>query len=421
MRFRPHIDDRGQRGLSTNAGAKPRIVITGIGGICSLGVTAPSIWAAMKAGTNGIGPLDIPNKDDLKVSIAGQIRQMPEHGFEKRLVTTTSKFGLLAMIAAREAFAHSGLGEDFDPSRTGVVIGAGIFGGDAIDDNYRAILEQGKKRTDIFLVPQAMPSSPAVHVSMALGLRGPVYATSSACSSSNHAFATALDTLRAGRADIMIAGGTDSPLNFGVLKAWDSMRILSKNGCKPFSAERDGLVLGDGAGAVVLESEAHARARGATILAELAGAGMSADAGDIVSPTLEGPIDAMRACLADADLAPEDIDYLNAHGTGTLGNDRTETAAIRHVFGSHADVIPVSSTKSMHGHCMGASGALEMIAAVGALNDGILPPTINLDVPDPACDLDYVPNKARPTDARAVISNAFAFGGSNAVVALKAA
>ena len=317
---------------------------------------------------------------------------------------------------------QSGLSDgNFDPDRAGSIIGAGIFGGDAIDANYRGVLLGGKKRTDIFLVPQAMPSSPAVHVSMAFGLKGPVVATASACSSANHACASALDLLRAGRADVIVAGGTDAPLNWGVLKAWDSMRILSRNGCRPFSADRDGLVLGDGAGAVVLENEDHARARGATILAELAGAGMTADAGDIVAPAVEGASGAMALCLKDADLTPDDIEYINAHGTGTAGNDKTETEAIRHVFGRSADQLAVSSTKSMHGHCMGASGALEMIAAIGTLRDGILPPTIGYTTPDPDCDLDYVPNQARKADVSAVVSNSFAFGGSNAVIALKKA
>lgn len=400
----------------------PRIVITGIGGICALGTDAESIWAAMKSGECGIGPIEATNLVDLKVKIAANISELPEHGFDKRITMTTSRYGLLAMIAAKEALAQSGLSDgNFDPDRAGSVIGAGIFGGDAIDANYRGVLLGGKKRTDIFLVPQAMPSSPAVHVSMAFGLKGPVFATASACSSANHAFASALDLLRAGRADVMVAGGTDAPLNWGVLKAWDSMRILSRNGCRPFSADRDGLVLGDGAGAVVLENEDHARARGAPILAELAGAGMTADAGDIVAPAVEGASGAMALCLKDANLTPEDVQYINAHGTGTAGNDKTETEAIRNIFGKAADQLAVSSTKSMHGHCMGASGALEMIAAIGTLRDGILPPTIGYTTPDPDCDLDYVPNQARKADVSAVVSNSFAFGGSNAVIALKKA
>ena len=405
--------------MSASAGAVRRIVITGVGGVCTLGPDAPSIWDAMKQGVCGIGPLDIPEKDQLKAGIGAQIKRMPDHGIERRKLATTSRFGMLAVLAAKEAMERAGLSDGgFDVFRAGAIIGTGIFGGDVIDINYRGVLLEGKKRTDMFLVPQAMPSSPAVHVSMVLGLKGPVFGTTSACSSANHAFASALDVLRAGRADIIVAGGTDAPLNFGVLKAWDSMRILAKNGCYPFSADRDGLVLGDGAGAVVLETEAHAKARGATILAELAGAGLTADAGDIVAPSAEGAAGAMDLCIRDAGLSNTDIDYINAHGTGTLGNDKTETKAIRDVFGNHADALAVSSTKSMHGHCMGASGALEIIAAIGALQDGVLPPTINLNTPDPECDLDYVPNAARKADVSAILSNSFAFGGANATIAL---
>ena len=401
---------------------RPRIVVTGVGAISGIGSDAAENWQAMKKGRSGIGPLAIPHREDLRVTIGAQIAELPDIDVDRRIKLTTGRYGHLAMIAAKQALEQAGLKPgDFEPHRAGVVIGTGIYGGDVMEEAYRAIFLEGRKRTGIFVVPQVMPSSPAVHVSMAFGLKGPVFATSSACSSSNHAFASALDVLRAGRADMVVAGGTDAPLCFGVLKAWDSMRILAKTGCRPFSADREGLVLGDGAGAVVLETETHAKARGAVILAELAGAGMTADAGDIVAPDRDGAASAMTLCLADAGLAPEDVDYLNAHGTGTMGNDRTETEAIRQAFGAHADRLPVSSTKSMHGHCMGASGALEMVAAIGALREGIIPPTLNLHKPDPHCDLDYVPHEARAAHVSAVVSNSFAFGGSNAVIALKAA
>ena len=395
-----------------------RIVVTGIGGLCSLGTNAPAIWSAMKAGTCGIGELEIPEKAELKTTIAGQIGALPPHAIEPRLMATMSRFTLLAVLAAAEAMQQAGLARgSFDPWRTGAVIGTGVFGVDAVDQAYNAIIREGKKRTEIFAVPKIMPSSPSAHVSMALGLKGPVFGATSACASSNHAIANALDMLRAGRADVIVAGGTDAPVSFGIMKAWEAMRILAKTGCRPFSADREGLVLGDGAGALVLETEAHARARGATILAVLAGAGMTADAGDIVSPDKEGAAMAMRLCLEDAGLSAADIGYLNAHGTGTLGNDRTETAAIRSVFGAHADSMVVSSTKSMHAHCLGASGVLEAIACIMALHDQIVPPTINLTVADPECDLDYVAEGARAVELEAVVSNSFAFGGSNAVLA----
>jgi nodulation protein E len=264
-----------------------------------------------------------------------------------------------------------------------------------------------------------MPGAPAAQVSMVYGLRGPVFGVTSACSSSNHAFMSAVDQLRLGRADVMLAGGSDTPLVPSVIRGWEALRAAARVTCRPFSADRDGLVIGEGAGMVVLETYEHAKARGAPILAELAGCGMSGDASDIVAPTVEGPVAAMQACLADAGMAPEDIDYINAHGTGTKFNDQLETQAIRRVFGAHADKLSVSSTKSMHGHCMGASGAVELIACVMAVREGIVPPTANYREKDPECDLDVTPNVARHRKVRAAMSNAFAFGGTNAVVAVR--
>src|SRR5690606_28323845 len=252
------------------------------------------------------------------------------------------------------------------------------------------------------------------------GLRGPVFSVSSACASANHAIAAAADQIALGRAEVMLAGGAEAPLLWGVLKGWEALRVLAKETCRPFSADREGLVIGEGAGIVVLETLDHALARGATILAEYAGSGMSADATDIVAPTVEGPTSAIRNCLADAGLAPEDVDYVNAHGTGTKANDQIETQAIRGAFGAAADRLSVSSTKSMHGHCLGATAAIEMIACVKAITDGIVPPTANYREADPACDLDVTPNTARQREVRAAISNSFAFGGTNATVAAKA-
>ncbi|MEL6435626.1 MAG: beta-ketoacyl-[acyl-carrier-protein] synthase family protein [Pseudomonadota bacterium] len=398
-----------------------RAVITGTGAICSLGSSSHAVWTAMKAGTCGIGPLAIDHQGDLKTAIAAQISDIPEIDIEKRHRATLSGFSKLAVIAAGEALKEAGLdGADaFDPTRTGAIIGTGVFGADAVDQAYRTVFVDGKKRTEIFAIPKVMPSSPSVHVSMVYGIKGPVYSPSSACASGNHALCAALDLIRTNRADVVVAGGTDTPLTFGIIKTWESMRILAKTGCRPFSADREGLVLGDGAACLVIESEDHAKARGATILAELAGAGMTADAADMVSPDVDGAANAMRACMADADLSPTDINAINAHGTATLGNDKTETEAIRSAFAAHADTLAVSGTKSMHGHCLGASAAIEAVACVKSLRDQTVPPTINLHEADPECDLDYVTQGAREQAVDAIISNAFAFGGANASVCFR--
>jgi nodulation protein E len=306
-----------------------------------------------------------------------------------------------------------------DPARIGAVIGVAVWGSDAVDEAYRDVFLEGKKRAHILAVPRAMPSAPAGQVSMHLGLRGPVFGVTSACSSSNHAICAAADQLRLGRADIMLAGGADTPLVYGILKVWESLRVLARESCRPFSADRDGLVMADGAGVAVLETLEHATARGAPILAELVGCGTSADANDIVTPTVEGPAAAMQACLDDAGLPAGAVDYINAHGTATKANDRTETQAIRSVFGEHADRLSVSSTKSMHGHCLGASGAIELIACVNAIRHGVVPPTIGYTVPDPECDLDITANVAKERPVNVAMSNAFAFGGMNAVIALR--
>jgi nodulation protein E len=331
------------------------------------------------------------------------------------------RFSLLAVIAAREAMRNAGLATDASNTyRIGASVGVGVCGWEAIEENYRAILVHGKNRAGIFTVPKVMPAAAAGQVSMNCGLRGPVFGVTSACASANHAIASAVDQIRLGRADVILAGGTDAPMVWGVLKGWEALRVLSPDTCRPFSADRQGLVLGEGAGMAVLESFEHASARGAPILAEIAGVGLSADASDIVAPTVEGPEAAMRACLKDAGLYPEDVDYLNAHGTGTKANDQIETAAIKRVFGDHARKLSVSSTKSMHAHCLGASGALEMIACVMAIREGLVPPTANYRTPDPECDLDVTPNTARERKVRSALSNAFAFGGTNAVLAFKA-
>ena len=401
---------------------RQRIVVTGIGGLCGLGNDAPSIWQAMREGRSAIGQLSGETLTDIKVKIGSEIKQLPDHGIERKRTISMDRFSLFAVIAAREALAQSGLQVDEKNTyRVGATVGVGVYGAETADENYRKVLVERKPRAEIFTVPKIMPGAAAGQVSMNLGLRGPTFGVTSACSSSNHAFASAMDQLLLGRADVMLAGGTEAPLVWGVLKGWDALRIMAPDTCRPFSADRQGVVVGEGAAMAVLETYEHAKARGAAILAELAGVGMSADASDIVAPTVEGPAAAMRACLADAGLNPDDVDYINAHGTGTKANDQIETIAIKQVFGEHAARLSVSSTKSMHAHCLGASGALEMIACVMAIREGVIPPTANYREPDPDCDLDVTPNVARERKVRAAVSNGFAFGGTNAVVAFKAA
>jgi nodulation protein E len=398
----------------------PKIVITGMGAVSPLGNNAGATWRAMKNGECAIGALTTISTEDLKSNIAAEIKALPDIGLEHRRLVTMDRFSHMAVLAADEAAKQAGLQlDEASQLRAGAVVGVGSFGGITIDEAYRAVWKDMKRSPPIFTVPKAMPGAAAGHVSMHLGLKGPVFGVSSACSSSNHAIGTAMDMLRSGRADVMLAGGADAPLIFGVLKAWEVLRVVAADVCRPFSADRTGLSVGEGAGMYVLETEAHAKARGATIICELAGFGMTGDASDIVAPGIDGPKRAMQMCLADARLNPEDVAYINAHGTATKANDAIETAAIKLAFGDHAHEVSISSTKSMHAHCMGASGAIELLACIGALREGIIAPTINYNSADPECDLDVTPNVARERIVTAALSNSFAFGGTNAVLCVK--
>ena len=398
----------------------PRAVITGYGCLTPLGDTAPETWDGMVAGRNAITPIPPSELGEVSIKRAGQVQRDLSEMFEPRLMRQYDRFSLLAIGAAREALDHSGLEitEELAP-RASAVIGVGNCGWEATEEGYVRSLVERKRRSRIFDVPRVMPSAPACHVSMQLGLKGPSFGVTSACSSSNHAFSSGLQLLRSGEAEVVVAGGAEAPIMFGILRAWEALRIVAPERCSPFDLNRRGLMLGEGSCAVVLETLEHARARGATIYAEFAGAGASADAGNLVIPTPEGPERALRNCLANARLNPEDVDYLNAHGTGTKANDVIESTVIRRVFGEHADRLSISSTKSMHGHALGGAGAIEMIACLGALQDNLIPPTINYETPDPECNLDVTPNQSREREVGAVLSNAFAFGGLNCVVALK--
>ncbi|WP_447733282.1 beta-ketoacyl-[acyl-carrier-protein] synthase family protein [Rhodanobacter soli] len=402
-----------------------RVAITGMGAISPLGVGAEALWQGLREGRSAIGPLRHADTERLRVKVAAQVPDSfdPAANIDERTLPMLDRTSEFALHAAREAVAQSGL--DFRQGqlglRTAVIVGTGVGGETTQDEQSRRLYGENAARAHPLTIVRLMTNASASHISIAWGLRGPTFAVASACASANHAIIQAAQMIRWGFADVAITGGTEACLTYGALKAWEAMRVLADDTCRPFSANRRGLVLGEGAGIFVLESMEHAQARGATILAELAGSGMTADATDIVMPSADGAAAAMRQALDDAGLAPQDVDYVNAHGTGTQANDVTETRAIRLAFGAHAERLAVSSTKSMHGHALGASGALELVAVIGALRDSVVPPTANLDQVDPACDLDYVPNVGRSMPVRAALSNSFAFGGLNAVLALKRA
>jgi nodulation protein E len=401
-----------------------RVVITGMGAISALGIGADALWNGLREGHSGIAPLRHADAARLRVKVAAQVpaNYDPAANTDERVLPQLDRTVSFALHAAQEAITQSGL--VFDKSigaRSATIIGTGVGGENSHDEQSKRLYAENASRVHPLSIVRVMANASASQISIAHGLRGPTFVVTSACASANHAISQAAQMIRFGMADVAITGGTDACLSYSVLRAWEAMRVLADDTCRPFSINRRGLVIGEGAGIFVLESLEHAQARGATILAELAGSGMTADATDIVSPSAEGAAAAMMQALADAGLAPEEVDYINAHGTGTQANDATETRAIRQAFGAHADKLVVSSTKSMHGHAMGASGALELVAVVNAIRHGIVPPTANFDQADPACDLDIVPNVAREMPVRAALSNSFAFGGLNAVLAIKRA
>ena len=400
-----------------------RVVITGQGTINALGHDVPTTLAAMREGKCGIGPLDLRDVDRLSVKIGAQVRGYdPEARFNRQQIALYDRFTQFTLIAAHQALDHSGLvfgGEA--ATRAGVVLGTAGGGVNTWDENYRTVYEEGKNRVHPFVVPKLMNNAAASHVSMEWNLKGPSFSVATACASSNHAMGLAFQLIRGGACDVMVTGGSEAMLSFGGVKAWEGLRVMSKDACRPFSANRNGMVQGEGAAVFVFEEYDHAKRRGAEILAEVVGFAMTSDAADIVMPSKQGASSAISGALKDARLNPEDICYINAHGTGTAANDKVECAAVADVFSHHADDLMISSTKSMHGHLIGGTGAVELLACIMALRDGVIAPTIGYEEPDPECALDVVPNEAREAKVDAVLSNAFAFGGLNAVLALKAA
>jgi nodulation protein E len=399
-----------------------RVAITGIGTICALGLNAQETWESLRHGRPAIEPMEDPALATLRFHNAAWVRNYdPTAHFTSAGIDHLDRFAQFGVIAAREAVLDSGIKWTDDlRQRTAIVTGSGIGGQSTQDVGFANVYKGGRDRVHPLTIPRTMANAATSQISMEFGATGPAFTLSTACSSSNHAIGIALQLLRSGAADMVLSGGCEAPLSFGLLKAWEAMRVVSPDTCRPFCRDRRGIILGEGAGMIVLEPLEIARARGAHIYAELAGAGMSSDAGHITQPTVEGPVRAMRAALADAAMPIEEVGYINAHGTGTSGNDPAETSAIREVFGALAGRLAISSTKSMHGHALGAAGAIEAVATLLAMREGVLPPTANFTEADPLCDLDYIPNFARPAKIQAALSNSFAFGGLNAVLAFRA-
>lgn len=397
-----------------------RVVITGLGTVSGLGLGTDVFWDALKAGRSGIRPLDRPVDEDVKISLGASVPDFdPEKYFSADELTILDRYSQFAVIAAQEAVEDAGLVcSEQALTDAAAIIGSGCGGKHTDEATYDQLYKQQRKRAHPLTIPKGMPSAAASMVSMHLGVKGPAFGLASACASGSHAIIQGMSMIQSGMIDVALVGASDAPFTYGLLKSWDALRVASNDTCRPFCADRSGLVLGEGAGILVLESEEHARQRGAKIYAELAGCGMSSDAGHITRPDITGITNAMQNALHHAQLTPDDVDYINAHGTGTLINDATETEAINRVFGEYAKKLAISSTKSMHGHALGASSALELIATTLAVHHDIIPPTANFTVADELCDLDYVPNEARVKKVNVAMSNSFAFGGLNAVIVL---
>jgi len=402
-----------------------RVVITGMGIVSPLGNTPENFFSNLMAGKSGIRRLQSEFTDRLDVKIAAQADFDPLQHLTKHKASMLDRVSQFALHAANQAIADAHLDmAQADKSRFGVYLGTGMGGAAASEEGYIRLYRDNAERLKPFTVLMAMNSAAASQIGLEHGLSGPNLTYSTACSSSSVAIGEAYRQIRHGYADVMLAGGSEALLTYATIRAWEALRTLAKEdpadpgaSCKPFSLDRNGLVLGEGAAMVVLEDLQSAQARGAKIYAELSGYGCANDCSHITSPTIEGQAAVMRAALASSTLKPEDIGYINAHGTATALNDAVETAAIKMVFGEHAAQLAISSTKSMHGHLMGAAGAVEFIATLMALEQQALPPTINLHNPDPKCDLDYVPNLGRHNvPLRHAMSNSFAFGGTGGVL-----
>ena len=406
------------------------MVVTGIGLVTPLGCGVSDNWAALAAGRSGTGPITRFDASPSPSRVAGEVSGFEAERFlDRKEQRRTDLFVQYAVAAAQLAVEDAGLRLPLEnPARVGAIVGTGIGGIKSVEDAVPAVVEKDVRRISPFLIPRLIPSMAASQVAMRFGARGPSYATSSACASGAHALGDALQLIREGTQDVVIAGGAEAPICLMGFLGFAAMRALStafnetpERASRPFDVDRDGFVMGEGAGILILESLEHARARGAQPLVELAGYGATCDAHHVTQPEPDGvgAATCMTLALEDAGLTPGDVDYVNAHGTGTELNDAIETQALKRVFGEHAARLAVSSTKSMTGHLLGAAGAVEAAFTALAIMRGMAPPTINLDRVDAACDLDYVPHTARSLSIRAALSNSFGFGGTNACVALR--
>ena len=399
-----------------------RVVITGLGVFSAAGKSIPEFWDTVRDGRSVIGPLTIIPTDNLLIKIGAEIKDFePKDHFESKQLGLLDRFSQLGLMAAREAIGDAGIGFEGEAGlRTACLIGAGVGGQQTLDESYYRIYAQGRKNVHPFTIPRLMLNAACSHICMEHGITGPAFAIASACSSASHAIGQAFHMIRSGMVDTAVTGGTEACIALGTMKGWEAIRVMASDTCRPFTKGRTGMVLGEGAAVTVLESLDHAKARGAKIYAELAGFGMSSDAMDITLPDVNGAARAMKSALEDAKLNPEEVDYINAHGTGTAANDTTETRAVRLALGdAAAEKAAMSSSKSVFGHALGGAGALELVVSALALKEGVVPPTANFTERDPDCDLDYVPNEPRERPIGAAISNSFAFGGLNAVLALR--
>jgi nodulation protein E len=387
--------------------------------ISALGANVPENWASLCEGKCAIGPITSVDTSNLKFKNGAEVNGFEaDRHFPGNRVDMMDRFAQFAVVAAREAMGDARLTIIPELSgRTAVITGSCLGGQSTQDTGFFELYRENKNRMHPMSIPRTMANAGASHISMELGIRGPVFTISTACSSANHAIGQAFWLVRNGVAEVAITGGSEAPFSLGLLKAWEAMRVIAPDTCRPFSKDRKGMILGEGAAMLVLESLDHAQSRGARICGEIVGFGMSSDAGHITKPSADGAAIAMKNACADARISPEAIGYINAHGTGTPVNDPTETEAIRSVFGDKR--VAISSTKSMHGHALGAAGALEAVATILALQYGLIPPTANFTERDPECDLDVVVNEARDQRIEYALSNSFAFGGLNAVLAFR--